>query len=505
MHSSRLAFCLIFVRVSLVTAIVVSQPFCMAFSITDPWSELSSEVETRLLPGDSEVQQGCQEDVPQPLSLRVAVELALCRNPQTQQAWAIARSQAAQIGVARSGYLPTISVALSNTQDWVNSDKSPATTQFANGQNATLNWLLLDLGSRSANIEQAKKSFAAALASHDNTIQSVFTSTAQAYYEAWAASAAAQAAVETVNSAREALAAATTKRDIGAGTEAERLQAKAALSQATLAHIRADGARNIAVGTLAANLAMDARSPLQLMPDPAISAATTEYDPIHDKVMGELDALITGTLANHPAVVAAEAQLAAAQAKLNAVRSEGLPYLSLNASHYTNGRPNTPLTSSQTDESLTSLTLTVPIFEGYGRNYKIRDAEAQVEAKARELAAAQAQTSLEAWKNHQTLLIETSAMSASQDMVNAAQESVDAARFRYQSGATDILEVLTTQKDLGSARQERIRSLSAWRIARLKLLSSLGRLGMWSLQSTSFEAPQRTQLPLPASAGGEAK
>jgi outer membrane protein len=456
----------------------------------DPWLELPPEVEARLLPGDGKNLQECPVEVPQPLDLRNAVELTLCRNPQTQQAWAIARSQAAQIGVARAGYLPSINLSLTSTEDRVESKTTLSNSLLANGQSASLNWLLLDSGTRSANIEQARQSFAAAMASHDNTIQSVFTSTAQAYYEAWAASAAAQAAVEAENSARENLAAATTKREIGSGTEAERLQTKAALSQAVLAHIRADGARKIAVGTLAANLGLDARSPLQLVPDPAVNVGTAEYDPINAQVLTEFDALIAGTLANHPSVIAAQAQLAAAQAKLSAARSEGLPYLSLNAAQYINGRPNTPLTGSQTDESLTTLTLTVPLFEGYGRNYKIRDAEAQVEAKTRELAAANAQTSLEAWKNYQMLLIETSALAASLDMVKAGQESVDAARFRYQSGATDILEVMSTQKDFGSARQERIRSLSAWRIARLKLLSSLGRLGLWAVKSPSVEATQ---------------
>ena len=41
-----------------------------------------------------------------PLSLTDVVEWALCNNPQTREAWANARVQAAQVGVGKSAYRP---------------------------------------------------------------------------------------------------------------------------------------------------------------------------------------------------------------------------------------------------------------------------------------------------------------------------------------------------------------------------------------------------------------
>jgi len=436
------------------------------------------------MPGDATPIESCPETVPQPLDLRAAIESALCRNPQTRQSWAAARSQAALLGQSKAGYLPTVNISLSRTRDAIDTSGGGNTTQITNGRNATLTWLLLDSGTRSANIDQARQSFTAALASHDASLQSSFTTTAQAFYEAWAARAAALAAEESENSARETLAAAEMKSAIGSGTRLEKLQARSALSQAVLARIRADGAHNIAVGTLAANMGMDGRTPLKLAPDPAWNETLAGETAGKPKMPADLDALLGATVVNHPGVQAAQAQLAAALAKLKAVRGEGLPYLSLSVAKYINGRPNTPLTASKTDETLTSLTLTAPLFEGYARNYRIRDAEAQVEARTQELTAVQAQTSLEAWRNYQMLLVETNALSASADLIRAGQEAVDAALSRYRSGSTDILEVLTAQKDLAGAKQERIRALSAWRIARLKMLSSLGRLGLWAVEGT---------------------
>ena len=44
-----------------------------------------------------------------PLAAIAAVVLMLCNHPQTREVWAAARVQAATLGVARAGWLPTLS------------------------------------------------------------------------------------------------------------------------------------------------------------------------------------------------------------------------------------------------------------------------------------------------------------------------------------------------------------------------------------------------------------
>ena len=44
------------------------------------------------------------------------VDLALCQNPKTREAWASARSQAAMVGVAQGAYLPTLDSKLASNQ-----------------------------------------------------------------------------------------------------------------------------------------------------------------------------------------------------------------------------------------------------------------------------------------------------------------------------------------------------------------------------------------------------
>jgi outer membrane protein len=476
--------------------------------------------EQRPLPGDPTARDGCGYDneqmVARSLDLQQAVNMALCRNPQTRVSWANVLSQAAQLGTAKAAYLPSVSASLNRTSDAVDTsqtgngaDLRNDTSVTAYGRNATVSWLLFDLGTRSANIEQARQSFNAALASQDAALQTVFANTAQAYYDTWAAQAAADGALEAEASARENLTAAQSKLQLGAGTKADELQARAALGQAILTRVRAQGNAKLALGTLASALGLDARTDLHLIPDPSLSdtaaappaaGASTESDAAGDPrepagFLRNLDAMIADANQNHPAIRAALAQVAAAIAKRDSVVAEGLPSISTSVSRYINGRPNTPLTQAHTFETLATIQLQVPLFEGFGRNYRIRDAEAQIQAREADLATARSQTSLDIWRNYQTLLAETTAMSASVDLVHGAQEAAEAARARYHSGSVDILEVLTAQKDLASAKQERIRSLAAWRTARLKLLASLGSLGFWALDgqaSPSSSTPSGT-------------
>ena len=59
----------------------------------------------------------CTDRLPDvPLGPVESVDLALCRHPQTREVWAAARAQAAQLGVARAAWLPTVDASLAATR-----------------------------------------------------------------------------------------------------------------------------------------------------------------------------------------------------------------------------------------------------------------------------------------------------------------------------------------------------------------------------------------------------
>jgi outer membrane protein len=63
-------------------------------------------------------------------------------------------------------------------------------------------------------------------------------------------------------------------------------------------------------------------------------------------------------------------------------------------------------------------------------------------------------------------------LTAARELLQAASAAQASSQRRYDAGATDILEILTTQATLSDARQEQIRSAADWRSARLRLLAT---------------------------------
>lgn len=58
------------------------------------------------------------------------------------------------------------------------------------------------------------------------------------------------------------------------------------------------------------------------------------------------------------------------------------------------------------------------------------------------------------------------------------QKELATVQRKFDKGASDILEVLSTQSALADAEQQRIQCLAEWRSARLRLLTSVGGLGL---------------------------
>jgi outer membrane protein len=68
-------------------------------------------------------------------------------------------------------------------------------------------------------------------------------------------------------------------------------------------------------------------------------------------------------------------------------------------------------------------------------------------------------------------------LEASQTLLTAAQNALASSQRKFERGAADILEMLSTQSALADAQQERIRCLAEWHSSRLRLLATAGTLG----------------------------
>lgn len=429
----------------------------------------------------------CVFGVPQePLRLEEAVQRALCSNPKTREAWADVKAQAAGLGEARGAYLPTLSgsaqvVRDDSIQNVINHPTlSSASVSNVNSESVSLNWTLFDFGARAAAVRNANALLEAARATQDADLQSLFVAVAKDYYAAQAAAGALAAARDVERMAQESAAAARARTDRGIAPISDELQAQTASAQATLERVKAEGAWQSAVGTLATDMDLRPDVPLQL---PSVEQGVRP-DTGFTTSIGEL---MDDAIRSHPTVLAAEAQRDAAEAKIQQTRDESLPSLSLVSKYSRDNQPASlglglPQFPATGHDWYVGVQLSIPLFEGFQRVYQVRQAEAQFEKQDITVEDAQQQVALEVWNSYQAVQTSTQSASDSERLLSIAQRSFAAASHRYQVGVGNILELLNAQSALANAQQQRIKTLSDWRAARLRMAGSLGRLDATDLQ-----------------------
>jgi outer membrane protein TolC len=254
-------------------------------------------------------------------------------------------------------------------------------------------------------------------------------------------------------------------------TPADKLQAQTALSQATLNLITARGNERSAQGTLANVMGFDASQPYELAPFPE-----TTPDPVAEQDIGKL---ITEARQKRPDLTAADAQIKAAEAQLDATRATGMPSLNLNAQASENRVSGAPGTSSGS----IGVTLNVPLFTGFRTNYQSRVAEQQLEGKVASRDLLANQVALDVWKAYQALLTNSQALRTADDLVASAIASEEMTLGRYKAGITglSIIDVLNAQSALASARQQRVAALYNFLASRMALAQAIGVLDLTQL------------------------
>ena len=399
-------------------------------------------------------------DLHKSLGLSDVIMAALCNNPQTKIAWQTSLYQAALVGVSKSDYLPTLSASGSVLQS------ESSETKNGNQENisVTLSYLLYDFGKRDATYDNARALLDAALFSENDTIQSVFLSAIQAYYSLFGSNASLTASLEAERSALESLNAAKTRYTVGTATPADALQAQTAYSQAVLNRIQAEGSVKSAQGELASVLGM--------MPDTTLQLQTPRLEIPNESFEQNIRSLMEEAQRLRPDLMAASAKIKAAEANVKAAKADNMPSFSLSA---TSGNTDTVFNTSQRSSSI-GLYVTIPIFTGFNTKYKVQAAQQQLKINEAEYDKLSQDANLDVYKTYQTLISQTQATRTSIDLVASAQASYDLALGRYKAGVGTILDLLSAQSALASAKQQYIQSLYNWYITKASLAKAMGSL-----------------------------
>lgn len=440
-----------------------------AASLGDPFStaELVTSPKGIAQAGDGDFEP-CPALATNALSLADVVNATLCGNPQTREVWANARAEAAAVGRADAAYLPSLNATIAASRNRNRGGSLPApVTQNQRQADLTLSWLIYDFGGREAGLTNARELLAAANATQDATVQSLFLAAVRAYYQLQTNQAVGAAAREAEKAAAESFNAAEARYKAGVATPADKLQAQTAWSQATLNCVKAEGDVNTARGTLANVMGLSAATSLTL------AAMAMQDNPLLSvRFDADIKQLIDEALQKSPDLRAAEAQARAAQAGTDVARASGRPRVSLGISGvdtHNGGLPDAKTSSL-------GITLDIPLFSGFDTTYKVRTAEAQAQASQAQSDRVKLQVSLDTWNSYQGLITATQTLRSTADLLASAAQSQRLALGRYKAGVGNIIDLLNAQSALASAQQQRLQALYNWNTARVSLAQAMGAL-----------------------------
>ncbi len=402
------------------------------------------------------------------LGLADVIDQALRNSPQTRASWAQARAADASYGSARGRYLPAVDLTAAGGPSRSisqNPARIPANRTTFNAA-LSLQYVLLDFGSRGGSLSAAREGLFAADLAHNAAVQSVVLQAETAYFGYQAARGLLVAAHQTVQTAQANLAAAERRHDVGLATIADVLQARTALAQSQLAEQSADGNVQAARAQLALTLGLDANAPFDVAPD-------TGATPV-SRVADNVDSLIARAVLGRPDVAAARAVARQSEAEVRVARSETLPSVTVGS---TTGKS---FSNNQNLEGRTytvTFGLSVPLFNGLSRENDVAAANALASAAAARAEETRLQAVAQVFTSYYALQTATQRVSTSADLLASATRSEEVAVGRYAEGVGTILDLLTAQTVLADARAQSVQARWTWYAALAQLARDAGVLG----------------------------
>jgi outer membrane protein len=408
-------------------------------------------------PSPAAIQPGRLYDLPH------LIDLAQQTNPETRAAWQAAREAAARLGIAEGAYLPTLAaITIASYGHLSDYDKEgPFVVETGLLEpSLRLNWLLLDFGRRSADVESAAQTLLAANLQFNRTQQSVIFAVQKAYF-AFDASRSRVAAQMTALKAATAVEQATDIRNrSGLASITETLLARQVVLQRQfdIAGVRRD------VQAAEAQLAQA----IGISPASLPKIASLSSLPLPKELPASVDALLQQAISTRPDLAARFAVVRTREAELERARADYLPKLSADG---TLGRayryldsldlspPNTFYTHKT--EASVELRLTWELFDGFIRDNRVREAEARRDQALADLDALRLASQAQVWTAYADFKSALSQHQFAVALVATTKSGYDSALTGYGSGITNFVDLLAAERDYARALAVEVDSRAA--------------------------------------------
>jgi len=391
------------------------------------------------------------------------IDLAMQTNPETRAAWQAAREAAARLGIAEGAYLPTLTaIGIANYGHLPDYDKQGpfvANTGVLEPL-LQLDWLLLDFGRRSADVESACQRLLAANLQFNRKQQSVIFAVQKAYF-AFNASRARVAARRTALKAATAVKEATDIRSrTGLASVTDTLLARQVVLQHQFDIAGALRDEHAAEAQLAQAIGI---SPASL---PKVASLSSQ--PLPKESPASVDSLLQQAVFTRPDLAAKFADVRAREAELARARADYLPKLSTDG---TLGRvyrelkildeppPNTFYPQKSTGS--VEVRLTWELFDGFIRDNRLREAEARRDQALADLEALRLASQAQVWTAYADFKAALSQRQLAVALVAATKSGYDSALTGYRSEITNFVDLLAAERDYARALAVEVDSRAA--------------------------------------------
>lgn len=402
------------------------------------------------------------------VSLEDAIRLARVAQPSVVQARGATRNADAQARAAFGAYLPNLTASSTGTRSYTGTQRVGPTGELENATTTSVNFGLsagVDLFTgfrRGADRRAARATQSAADAGLTDTEFQVELTTTRQFFDALAAQQLVRVRETGVRRADEQLNLSTAKLRVGSATRSDSLRSLVNLGNARLALVSAESEVARTQATLARTLGLDGRVAAEDDSAFYVAAATLDTAGLNQEARSR-----------SPRIIAATANAEAADASVNAAKSQYYPSLGLSASANWSG-------NNQNDYDLSAsrqlqLGLSWPLFNRFQREQTITTrltALDVAEANARD-ARREVQASLTS--QYAALDAARVRIDISRTSVEAASEDLRVVNERYRVGAATILDILNSQEALAQAEVDAITARFDYLNAKAQIEALIGR------------------------------
>ena len=393
-------------------------------------------------------------------SLLHLTDFALRNRPETRAAWERSRLAAAQFGVTRGAWYPTLGLDLDIAYERV---LLPANGQVFLIDQAVLvpsielNYLLLDFGRREADDDEARAALWAANLEYDRILQQTIHDVQIAYFNLDAAYAMKEAAQRNLELAVTVVEMVEEQMAVGLATMPMLLLARQDLAQARFDLELTVAGISTAKALLLKGCGLPATVPIEI--------ARIGPEDLPTSLGVNVDRVVDQALTGRPDLAAAIARIRETDAAVSRAKADFMPEVSGFGSYgglvtrfrgdvYTpsNGIQEYEWANFSSDTWSVGVSGTWMIFEGFQRENALRAARAARREAEENLRALSLSAISETWDAYFRAQAAIRHYEFGEALLASSQEAFDAIEASYIQGLATITELVQAEKDLQEAR-----------------------------------------------------